>query len=427
MLRIVIVPPMQAAITDMERNELGLLAEQVRRSGVLGRSAPMRSLFDYLVTTSMAGHAPKEQQIASEVFGRDPDFDPVQDAVVRVYVHKLRKCLTNASADTGAGATRIVLPRGQYRLLLSDAGEEGREAAVPAPVRSHRWRLAVAALLIAALSVTATWAWMRPPAQERAIEAVRAQAPWAGLLGNGLPTVIVLGDYYLVGESDDGEEVARLVREFDINSGLDLETNLLDHPERMGRYIDMDLRYLPTGAGSALARLMPVIGQGSDDRRVSVVLASGLTPEMIKSSNIVYVGYFSGLRSLAPRLFARSRFGIGASFDEIVDHHTHRRYVSQAAVLSGDGENYADYGLLSVFPGPGRNRIVVMAGMRDTALQQISDLATRGDRLRDLAGRVKDADAFEALYEVAGMRNTDVGSKLLVAARVDAAGLWAAP
>ncbi|MET0364551.1 MAG: hypothetical protein ABW169_07840 [Sphingobium sp.] len=417
---------MQAAITDHERNELSLLAEEVRRSGVLGRSQPMRSLFDYLVTSSLDGRAPKEQQIASDVFGRDPDFDPVQDAVVRVYVHKLRKCLTNASADR-AGGTRIVLPRGQYRLLLSDTGE-GEEAAPTAPAEPRAgWRMIAAALLIALVSVAATWAWMRPPVEERAIEAVRAEAPWAGLLANGLPTVVVLGDYYMVGESDDGEEVARLVRAFDINSGLDLETHLLNHPEHRGRYIDMDLRYLPTGAGTALARLMPVIGQGSDSRRVSVVLASSLTPEMMKSSNIVYIGYFSGLRSLAPRLFARSRFGIGASFDEIVDHRTSRRYVSQAAILSGDAENYADYGLVSAFPGPGRNRILVIAGMRDTALQQISEVATRGDRLRDLAARVNGADAFEALYEVAGMRNTDVGSKLLVAAPVNAAGLWAMP
>jgi hypothetical protein len=417
---------MQAVEIDNERTALEAQADVIRRSGVLGRSMPMQSLFDYLLKASIEGRAPKEQEIAFEVFGRDPDFDPVQDAVVRVYVHKLRKSLSSARMEDVSGQQRLMLPRGQYRLMLATAEEapandDGVEGARVGP---WRWSLMAGALLIALVAIAVTWAFMRPPPQQRALDAVRASAPWAALIGDGLPTTVVLGDYYLLGESDDGTEVARLVREFDINSEVDLENHLLNHPDQMGRYIDMDLRYLPVAAGPAMARIMPVLGRMADERQLSVILASQLTPDMIKTTNIVYVGYFSGLRGLADRLFAGSRFAIGGSFDEILDRKSGRQYISQAAIPSGDAGSYTDYGLLSAFPGPGHNRIIVIAGMRDTAVKQLGEMLTRTDALRDIADHVGKAQAFEALYEVAGMRQTNVSGKLLTAAPLDAGRIW---
>jgi hypothetical protein len=305
-------------------------AEAVRQSGALGGSKPLLALFDFLLGASRDRRAPKEQEIAIEVFGRDPRFDPVQDAVVRVYVHKLRKAL--AAIAVAPGEPRLALPRGQYQLVLLAAEEPQAEAiaASPPPMRprSRRAVLAAAGLLVALAASFTTWAIMAPPAELREVDD-RAQSPWAALLDNGLPTVIVLGDYYLLGESDDGMEVSRLVREFDINSTADLNAYLPNNPDKMERYVDMDLRYLPVSAGLAVSRVSAVVGRLADHRRLSVIAASQLTPEMIKTQNIVYIGYFSGLRSLA-RLFAASRFVMGGSFDEIVDSRTGRRFVSQA-------------------------------------------------------------------------------------------------
>lgn len=417
---------MQAVETDQERTALEAQANVIRRSGVLGRSMPMQSLFDYLLKASLEGRTPKEQEIAFEVFGRNPDFDPIQDAVVRVYVHKLRKSLATVQSQAGSDQPHLILPRGQYRLLLTTAEEApaNDNGVADKSLGPRRWTMAAGGLLIALLAFIATWAVMRPPPEQRALEAVRATAPWAALTGNGLPTTVVLGDYYLLGESDDGTEVARLVREFDINSAVDLETHLLNHPDRMGRYIDMDLRYLPAAAGPVMARVMPVLGKLADDRQMSVILASQLTPDMIKTTNIVYIGYFSGLRGLADQLFAGSRFALGGSFDEISDRRTGRHFISQAAIPSADEASYMDYGLFSAFPGPGHNRIIVIAGMRDTAVQQLGEMATNSDALKDIAAQIGNAQAFEALYEVAGMQQTNVGGRLLVAAPRNADRIW---
>src|ERR1700743_2481588 len=67
-------------------------AERIQRAGALGESR-VRRLFDYLLATSLAGRSPKEIAIAMDVFGKGTDFDVGNDALVRVYIHKLRKAL----------------------------------------------------------------------------------------------------------------------------------------------------------------------------------------------------------------------------------------------------------------------------------------------------------------------------------------------
>ena len=70
---------------------LQALAHRIRATGALGRSQLIQKLFDFLIECSATGRAPKETEVAIEVFGKDTGFDVAQDAMVRVYVHKLRR------------------------------------------------------------------------------------------------------------------------------------------------------------------------------------------------------------------------------------------------------------------------------------------------------------------------------------------------
>ena len=144
-------------VTPEFMSELQQQAGQLRASHALGRSSALSRLFDYLLERSLAGDAaPKEVEIAWKVFGKPADFDGSSDAVVRVYVHKLRRRLDEYySRSPGVG--RIVIPKGEYRLVLepSKAGEmEERPSLVerqhPAiPLIPPAWkRRAVSALAV---------------------------------------------------------------------------------------------------------------------------------------------------------------------------------------------------------------------------------------------------------------------------------------
>src|ERR1700750_299359 len=104
-------------------------AERIRASGVLGRSPLMHRLFDFLLACSIAGKAPKEIEVAVDAFGKGAEFDVSQDAMVRVYIHKLRRKLEEFYAGPGAAEpVRLSIPKGEYRFVI-----EAATAAEPPP------------------------------------------------------------------------------------------------------------------------------------------------------------------------------------------------------------------------------------------------------------------------------------------------------
>ena len=403
-------------------------ADQIRKTGALGRSEPVRKLFDYLVQSSLEGRSPKEAEVAGAVFLRRADFDANQDAVVRVYVHKLRRKLETLYAGPRADAAhRLTIPRGEYRLVVEHKPEPAiAPPAVLASPPRRPWVPALAVLAAVILSSGATWLAVQAarPQAVKDLEAVRHGPVWSPLLANRFPTLVVIGDYYIFGESDDGMQVNRLVREYSVNSQGELDDFLMAHPDKVSHYMDLDLRYLPVGAAYALRDVLPVLTPAAKGGPAKVILASDLTPGMLKTNNIVYIGYFSAMGVLRDAVFSGSRFSVGDTYDELIDGRTRRRYDSQGGGPDSNGAMYVDYGYVSTFRGPAGNRIVVVAGTRDVALMQAADAATSRPGVRQMATAGQTPDAFEALFEAQGMSRLNVAGKLLLASPLDVGKIW---
>jgi tetratricopeptide (TPR) repeat protein len=85
----------------------------------------------------------KESVIAVEVFGRRPDYDPKQDAIVRTEAVRLRARLEKYYATEGSGDTLVIeLPKGGYIPLFRTG--KAPEPASPPPPGMKRHRLAAA-------------------------------------------------------------------------------------------------------------------------------------------------------------------------------------------------------------------------------------------------------------------------------------------
>lgn len=404
-------------------------AERFLASGALERSVPLRRLFDFLLAATLAGRNPREVDVAQDVFGRTTEADIGQDATVRVHVHRLRRKLEEYR-QANPQAASIAIPRGGYRLALEEvaapAGEERLPAAPPPPVAlPHRrrvpgWAAVVAALLLVNLLA---WAWVATrdtrPASVRTLE----RTPfWAPLATGDRPTVIVLGDYYIFGEASGSSEVGRLVREFSINSRDDLDEYMMVHPDQMGRLVDLDLHYLPVGAAPAMRSLVPVIDDLQRRGRVRVIAMSQLTPDVLKGSNVIYVGYLSGLGLLRNVVFDASSLAVGDSYDELVDTVSGRRFVSDYAAVAGGRTPQRDFGYLASLPLPGGTRLLVIAGTRDAALMQSAESVADPDTMTELTRRTGRAPAAEALMEVSTMGNAALASRLVLARALPANG-----
>lgn len=401
---------------------------------MLGRSGLIRRLFDFLVDCAEQGRVPKEIEVAIDGFGKDAGFDSSQDALVRVYVHKLRRKLDEFYASAGRReALRIAIPRGEYRLVALPAHEPPAEplAALPAVVEDlGRWRglrrrewLGLGAMGVLLALVIGQWAGLGSSRSvDSELRAVRASSIWAPLLDDDLPIQIVLGDYYIFGERSGALQIDRLVRDFAINSREDLEQRVQAHPELAPRYEDMNLGYLPTSSAYALREVLPVlVGSG---KRVSVTLASELNPTAFKTSHVVYIGYLSALGMLQEIVFAGSRFSIGASYDELIDRQTGTSYLSEAGGPIQDAVHYRDYAYFSTFEGPNGNQHVIIAGTRDTAVVQTAEVLAGRRKLAELSGRAGKAGSFEALYEVYSVNRTNIESRLLLATALDTKAIW---
>ncbi len=430
---------MDASLRSTGSTDLDLLnrqAERIRASGALGRSKLTRRLFDFLVDCSQRDVVPREIDIAVDVFGRTDEVDISQDASVRVYVHRLRRKLDEFYADHGRDElARLTIPKGEYRIeahpLDPDAGDVPDE---PARRRSWaRWGWAVAAGLVCVVVANVlVWKMLWPTPPKDAFEPVRNTTIWSDILSDDRPIIVAVGDYYIFGETDQTMNVHRLVREFSINSREDLYEFLMNNPKQMDNYVDIGLRYLPISVAYALDDVLPVLNAPGEARsRIRIILASQVTPEMMKTDHIIYIGYLSGLGMLQDAVFAGSRYSIGDSYDEIVDNKTDKKYFSQVNYFQeeqdqGKGTS-RDYGYASTFLGPTGNRFVIIAGTRDVAVRQVADEFTSRLVLTELAKRTDNAKAYEALYVVEAMKQMNMEARLLQVSPLDSDKIWNSP
>lgn len=427
-------------------------AQKIAASGILGRSRFYASLLEYLVACAANGRAPKELEIAAEVFGRGSDFDPSQDSLVRVYAHNLRQKLQQFYTGSGSAERwQLAIPKGEYRLALADANAEAEAAAAAAAaaaragtpsaaaVASRGWsrplRLVAAAVALLAVGLVLGMtlegrraADSAPPPS--AYDTVAASPIWRPLLDDDLPILVVVGDYYIFGELDSRGNVDRLVREFSINSRQDLDDLFVYQPELAARYLDLDLTYLARSTAFAMRDVLRVLF--TSDKDVRVVSMSELNVADFKTNHIVYLGYISALDKLFDFVFASSDLEVGDSYDQLINHSTGDSYTSEAG-LPANGTNYRDFGLFSTFPGPGGNQFVIIAGTRDAGLMQTAQAVSEPLDLRateeaafpkGAAAASGESPAVELLFEVTGFDRTNLDAMIVHSAPLDYHEIW---
>lgn len=394
-------------VVDDRPADLVAEAQRLRDKGALGKPGPLLRLFDFLLARS-AGTSPKEIEIAVAVFDKKLDFDVAQDALVRVYVHKLRRRLDEHYLRNPS-ETRIVVPKGEYRLVLEQTARAPVAAPAPvlsAPERPSRRPQILAFVLGIAVAVVAAALLRIETARSDAATTASASPIWSSLLADDLPVTIVVGDYYLLGEVDQSGEVKRLVREFDINSEADFIDYLELNPGSAQQYRNLRLTYLPTGTAVAMADVSSLL---AGRKKVQIKLMSELDGETLRTSHVVYIGYLSGLGMLGDMVFGASRLRVQGTYDELLDSATSRSYVAHIPTTAEHA--FVDYGYLATLRGPVGNRIIVVAGTRDAGVMQSADAATDPRALAQLVAQSGNSDAFESLTEVQGVDRAKLGTR----------------
>ena len=396
------------------KSRLERQADRVRSSGAIGKSLQMRRLFDFLVERSLAGAAPKETELAQEVFGIPIDSNFALDATVRANIHRLRKKLDDLPSD--GEPERLVLPRGEYRLILLPYapgalkdGSLGLNASSGG--RGARWRwVAAASIGLAVLAATWLWAVNARPADGR-LESVF----WKSLTNSHFPTMLVAGDYYLFGEFNAQGKVARLIHDPRIPSREALDRGKMKAGGGSLAFVDLDYHYLPEAMTPALTFIAPILrAAGGDMEQPAPLGASRFATGMLNKNNIVYLGLLSGLGVLRDPFFEGSGFMLAADGSFIADRASRRRYQSDWADPSEERLLRHDYAYVASRPGPFGNRLLIIAGISDPGLVEAAQIAANRTELDQLSGKAG-SEAFEALYEVRTFGPSNYSSRLIMA------------
>jgi hypothetical protein len=371
----------------------------------------------------------KEYQIATEVFGRQADFDPQLDSMVRVQAGRLRTKLTEHYATAGVDdAVWVELPKGTY-ILVFHSGPPGNgkthhhvatthettpeshmDASATPLVLPRRWVAAVATLAIllaAALACIGTLLAARKASPEASVSASEAVAPsfpifWKGFLGGPEEPLVIFSNARFVGHPDSG------MRYFKPNKDTNAVT--LDHY---------------TGVGEVLAVHGLDVVFASLHQSIRIKRGSLFSLDDAKNNNLIFIGSPSenlallDIPSTKEFGFRRIPSGPRAGDTEVLNFRPRAGEASEYIASPPTQPLVEDYAVVALVPGmnPERSELI-LAGTTTIGTQAAVEFVCSDASLQKLlkklsASNTSDLKPFEAVVRVKVARGVPVESEII--------------
>jgi hypothetical protein len=404
-----------------ERDQFSKQVERLANSGVLHGSESLCKLLRYLAnhTLEHPGTPLKEYQIATEVFGRRPDFDPQIDSTIRVQAGRLRAKLAEYYAANGSDDPILVeLPKGSYTLQFHHRAPLGKEGSnghalgqASTSQSARRWLIATVALsilLVVALAVIAALIHSSRGTQTALAGGPdpippEFQALWKPFLSAPREPWLIFSNAGFVGRPETGMRY--------YNSSRDSGSLVWDHY---------------TGVGEVLA--VHDLDQVFETlhRRIRVKRGSLFSLDDLKDNDLIFLGSPSEnltlmeIPSTDELVFRRVGEGPRKGDLSIVNvHPLHNEARSFLASPSSSplAEDYAVIGLISGLR-PARS-VMILAGTTTFGTQGAVEYVCNQDSLRYLLSRLQrsntgEVEPFEALLHVKVTRGVPVDTELLL-------------
>jgi hypothetical protein len=364
-------------------------------------------LLRYLAEHSLdhPGVALKEYQIATEVLGRPPGFDPQSDSTVRVQAGRLRVKLAEYYNHEGTNDPILVeIPKGSYVLSFQLRGRPEVIVSQPAPrievvekkpeVRPSKrvWIVATGILLVllAVSVVTSGFLLSRQSAPSTAQPVPAAyQLFWSRFLVGPQEPLVIFSNGNFVGRPETG------MRYF--NPASDARSFILDHYTGVGEVL----------AIHQLDRVFFLL-----NRPMRVKRGALFTLDDAKNNDLIFVGSPSENLTLldipGTREFVFKRLESGPRKGDLAVINVHPQKGESESFLAtpANQPTVEDYAVVALLPGldPSRS-ILILAGNSTFGTQAAVEYVCRADSIKDLLRRLNvskagDLKSFEALLRV---------------------------
>jgi len=377
-------------------------------------SAQLRVFLKHVVEETLAGRQDglKEYSLGLEVFHRPPDYDPRNDAIVRVQASQLRKRLASYYNHEGRSSTlRIDLPRGGYVPAFAEVEVEPQKVEVEPPkapphVPVTRWRqfsvgVALGLLIASGAFLLYGLRQNRPPEHAPALWGAFDTSSAETIVSFGVPLFYNGGGFFV--RDTKVNEPGQMQNERHREIARALGTQI--HP----------VEDIYTGIGDMVGTHEVI--RWLEARGVKVRLANShyLGHTDILGKNLVVVSSIR-FQTLLQEMQMPSHFTFDGSQNGgfLVDDPgpgEQRRY----SALSGAGVD-TSYAILHLWPGKQpEHRILYLTGITTWATEGAARYVVESQQLTDLQARL-DADPpegpkgkkspyFEVLLRVEGKNN----------------------
>jgi hypothetical protein len=398
--------------------------EKIASSSLLHGSESLCKLLRYLARNAVdhpGGH-PKEYQIATEVFGRSPDFDPQLDSTVRVQVGRLRQKLHEYYGSEGVNdAILVELPKGSYALglhrrdpalapnpapVIKEA--EPQAASVLPPSGQRNWAIAVTVLSLLLVVALAVIIGQRITGNKAAAEASENYSPpalrifWKTFLVGSEEPWVVFSNASFVGRPETGMRY--------LDPARDTQPKILDHY---------------TGVGEVLAvhELDHVFS--TLHRQLRVKRGSLLSLDDVKNNNVIFVG--SPAENLTLRdipgtrefVFRRLTNGPRKGDLAIVSVHSQAGESGEFLGTPNNLQLVDDYAVIALARGLNPSRsILILAGTTTLGTQAAVEYVCRQSSVEQLLLRLSvaptgEVEPFEAVLHVKVTRGVPMESEIV--------------
>jgi len=392
--------------------------ERIMKSHSLRGAESLSRLLQYCARQSIEhpDELLKEYQIAREVYGRGPDFDPQSDSCVRVQAGRLRVKLADYYATEGANDSVVVtVPKGGYHVLFemrSIAADSHPGNPAKAPDRwstvPARWRFALMAsvtCLLVSLAVIGILLRSRKsadPSVASAHELGVAPAPlaefWRPFIADGEEPWVIYSNAAFVGRPETGMRY--------YNARKDSGSATYDHYTGVGEVLaihDLDEAFAELG------------------RHIRVKRGNLFSLDDTRNANLIFVGSPSENLSLQDIptsqefVFQRVADGPRKGDLEIVSKHPKAGEAANYIASPSGSPMTEDYAVVVFVPGATSERIVLILTTFGTqgAVEFVSTPESVAKLLQQLPGSTTHLTPFEALLHVKIAREVPVDTELV--------------
>ena len=412
-----------------DRMQLQAEIEKLVASHTLHGSESLCKLLRYLGKQAVdhPGVPVKEYQIATEVFGRQADFDPQLDSMVRVQAGRLRGKLSEYYNSEGAADHLVIeVPKGSYAIAVHErtgsaptAGNgtfySSATSADPAQhtINTNRTIRALGAGLLAAVATIGWLLWTRHDpyvSSANAPAVVTIPGPieifWKGFVRGPEEPWVIFSNAQFVGRPDKG------MRYYD--AARDGKTPILDHY---------------TGVGEVLAVHNLDVVFASLHKSLRIKRGSLFSLDDAKNNDLIFIGSpgenltLLDIPSTKEFTFQRKQEGVRAGNMEIINVKPGAGEASSYMASPSNVPMSEDYAVVALVKAINPEHYeLILAGTTTIGTQAAVEYVTRESYLNELltrmnVSRASDLKPFEAVIQVKVAKGVPVESSL-VAVRV---------